>query len=271
MKRAIFAAIVLAGAAWSWGQEVSTAPVAGQSPERYVVIKGDSLWTIAEMLYSDGYQWPAIHELNKNTVRDPNFILPQQTLILPGPALKKEVKAASAPAEKKEPVVETPEAGAASQQPPEPLAAASQETQEAAKEVAVEVIPPQEPVAAQPVMTPQPEPQAPSRTPAPKKEFTDYEGTILTGRDPEMSMMSQGDKVYINLGTKDGLMAGDEFLIIRKTKKVLNPATKKKYWLYDRLGKLRITDEIYERRAEGEILFSHEAVQSGDGLIRATQ
>ncbi|MEK7287565.1 MAG: LysM peptidoglycan-binding domain-containing protein, partial [Elusimicrobiota bacterium] len=73
------AALICAAPTWVLSEE----PPSPQ--ERYVVVKGDTLWGIAKMLYSDGFQWTRLHDANKQTVADPDVIIPQQTLILPGP------------------------------------------------------------------------------------------------------------------------------------------------------------------------------------------
>ncbi len=49
----------------------------------YTVVKGDSLWTIAQKELGSGYKWREIYEANKDTVKDPNLIYVGQTLTIP--------------------------------------------------------------------------------------------------------------------------------------------------------------------------------------------
>lgn len=49
--------------------------------EKYVVKKGDSLWTIALRAYADPYQWVQIAEANQLT--NPNLIHPGNEFVLP--------------------------------------------------------------------------------------------------------------------------------------------------------------------------------------------
>lgn len=49
----------------------------------YTVVKGDTLYKIAKRTLNDGTLWKQIYELNKDTIKDPNFIYPGQQIILP--------------------------------------------------------------------------------------------------------------------------------------------------------------------------------------------
>jgi nucleoid-associated protein YgaU len=50
----------------------------------YVVVKGDSLSKIAKREYGDASKWRAIHEANKDLIKDPDLIYPGQELKIPG-------------------------------------------------------------------------------------------------------------------------------------------------------------------------------------------
>jgi nucleoid-associated protein YgaU len=50
----------------------------------YVVVKGDSLSKIAQREYGDANKWRAIHEANKDLIKDPDLIYPGQELKIPG-------------------------------------------------------------------------------------------------------------------------------------------------------------------------------------------
>lgn len=66
----------------------STAPAAPTSTiglgKTYVVVKGDSLSTIAKREYGDANKWRTIHEANKDLISDPDLIYPGQELKIPG-------------------------------------------------------------------------------------------------------------------------------------------------------------------------------------------
>ena len=51
----------------------------------YTVERGDNLWNIAkkERVYDDPYMWPRIYRANKEKIKDPDMIFPEQTLAVP--------------------------------------------------------------------------------------------------------------------------------------------------------------------------------------------
>lgn len=51
--------------------------------EIYQVKQGDTLWDIAKRQYGDGSRYPQLAQMNRETLTDPNLILPGQRLILP--------------------------------------------------------------------------------------------------------------------------------------------------------------------------------------------
>lgn len=59
-------------------------PVIAQKMQTVVVKKGDTLWAIAKQYLGNGEKWRAVHEVNKDTVSNPNRISPGQVLNIPG-------------------------------------------------------------------------------------------------------------------------------------------------------------------------------------------
>lgn len=49
----------------------------------YTVKSGDSLWSIAKKFYGDGSKYTKISEANKDKIKSPNLIHPDQVLIIP--------------------------------------------------------------------------------------------------------------------------------------------------------------------------------------------
>jgi len=54
-------------------------------PRSWVVQKGECLWKIAEYekIYSDPFQWPLIYRANKDQIKDPDLIYPDQEFAIP--------------------------------------------------------------------------------------------------------------------------------------------------------------------------------------------
>lgn len=49
----------------------------------YTVVRGDSLWKIAEKTYGSGSFWKKIYKANTDRISDPDLIYPDQELVLP--------------------------------------------------------------------------------------------------------------------------------------------------------------------------------------------
>ena len=58
-------------------------PAAGAEPRTYSVVRGDTLWKIAEQAYGDGAQYTKIFEANRDQLDDPDRIFPGQKLVIP--------------------------------------------------------------------------------------------------------------------------------------------------------------------------------------------
>lgn len=84
---AVALAVVLAGPAPAHAQQEEEAQeqVQQQVPEgTHEVVRGNTLWDLAGHFYGDPFQWPVIHEANRDRVVDPHWIYPGQILTIPG-------------------------------------------------------------------------------------------------------------------------------------------------------------------------------------------
>ena len=52
------------------------------APERYVVVPGDTLWSISERYTDSPWRWPELWGLNKDQIRNPHLIYPGYVIVL---------------------------------------------------------------------------------------------------------------------------------------------------------------------------------------------
>ncbi|HMU95905.1 MAG TPA: LysM peptidoglycan-binding domain-containing protein [Elusimicrobiota bacterium] len=263
---------------------VEPATVEAAAPEApsdgtYKIVKGDTLWNIANTYLKDPFLWTKIWEANKSNITNPDLIYPDQQLVIPSvsaaqgmaetPAAPPTAETAAAPA------VETP----ATTVEPVTEAPAATETAEALPAPAEKP----KPIASAPEPEPEPEPveEAPAvpvkKGSVPGAGFMggvsdtfvagpdwEYDGYILRDREQKM-MISQGDVVFLNVGAASGVQPRMTGYIYRLGKKIRDPFLKKYTGkMLKRVGTVMVTSQVNDEGCTAVITNSLEPIRVGD-------
>ena len=82
MGKSIISLLLLA-AAWTSGSTMADEiKLAENVPDRYVVVKGDTLWGISARFLKDPWRWPDVWGLNKEEIKNPHWIYPGDVIVL---------------------------------------------------------------------------------------------------------------------------------------------------------------------------------------------
>ncbi len=215
----------------------------------YTVVKGDCLWFIAGRFYNNPFLWPIIYEANKDKIKDPHWIYPDQVFIIPnytGGGVPV-VKTTEPEKETEKPVIsqEEPETGTQEQQQyqPTPVKIKQKVFEQTFTVVGI------------------------------KNEIFSKESALLAGFITERKGLEKGKiiesttkeqnivlgaKVLIDKGNMDGIYVKDRFAIFRYGKNVKGYGT-----IVRIVGVLEIT-ETKDKSSIGEIIASFEPIYKND-------
>lgn len=82
MGKSIISLLLLAAACLPGIGTADEVQLAEKAPDRYVVVKGDTLWGISGRFLKDPWRWPDVWGLNKDEIKNPHWIYPGDVVIL---------------------------------------------------------------------------------------------------------------------------------------------------------------------------------------------
>jgi len=201
----------------------------------HIVVEGDTLWDLAGRTLGDPLLWPQLWEAN-GYISDANLIYPGDPILLPGVQ------------------VVTDEAIAQELAEPEPEPEPVEEADELEE------------------FTARPQP------PLPHALDSDVWCSGYVSSDPESEAEIIGaeyehvgqvtrDVVYINRGSADGVLPGDEFFVVRRERPVHHPRNRDYIGNYHQfVGRLKIV-VTQEHTSTAQITFACDAIHRGDDLM----
>jgi LysM domain len=82
-RKSITALAFFLASGWVWAQG-NQAPWAlrPDAPDRYVVVRGDTLWAISQRYTDSPWRWPELWNMNKDQIRNPHLIYPGYVILL---------------------------------------------------------------------------------------------------------------------------------------------------------------------------------------------
>ena len=223
---------------WDYPKEVKVP----EGSKTHLVQKGDTLWDLAVRYLGNPYAWPQIWELNQ-WVKDPHWIYPGDLLI-----------------------IDLTRAVATAESLPESVATLTPDQRRADPNAMRR---PELGFSAQDFF------QLPFVVPGTAEAHYKSQGafTITGNKRQDRQFLGEGETVYLNGGSEQGVKAGDRFLILSTVgRKLVHPTIPKKVLgdVLQQIGVVRVTS-VQAKGGVAVIERCQDTVEVGDHLVRFTE
>ncbi len=186
----------------------------------HYIVKGDTLWDLAEHYLGNPFLWPKIWEQNKY-ITDPDLIFPQDPLIIP------EVKVVA------EEIKEIPEEEIAEEREEEVVAVPEDEEKPA--EAILEAEEPEE--AGLIAMASDSDLYC---SPLIMKNKNGLKSKVIGAEEEHADGSVENDIIYINTGTSRGIEPGQLYTLIRQQANIKHPLNGDKLYVFTQVGVIKI-------------------------------
>ena len=92
LRSTLLALLAMAAPSYSLFAQNPDAPRPAAAAADHTVVRGETLWGLADRYLQNPYAWPSIHDLNRALIANPHLIYPGQTVRIPGLLATAEVR-----------------------------------------------------------------------------------------------------------------------------------------------------------------------------------
>jgi hypothetical protein len=244
----------------------------------HIIVRGDTLWDLADLTFNDPYLWPQIWNQNRY-ILDSHWIYPGDPLLIPMQPLVVTPVGTNAASPQ---ILPQGQEGAPRAAFPPPPGAGDGSEDRTGQGTGTPV---------QGTLTAQAPPEAPSAAAPPRADFGEDDpiqplidrsdlrcsgfingkkagdGLYIAGQQEAAKVgLTMGDLVYLSRG-KDDVQPGAEFSVVQRSSKVNHPESGRRIgWYYERVGRVKVL-AAYDASAVAEIILACDEIRAGQELV----
>lgn len=238
----------------------------------HIIVRGDTLWDLADLTFNDPYLWPQIWNQNRY-ILDSHWIYPGDPLLIP---VRPVVVTPAGPNAASPQILPQGQEGAPQAAFPPPPESGDDESDGSQVHSTLTA---QAPPAASPAAPPQTGFGDGTDVPQPLIDRSDLscsgfiggkkvgDELYIAGQQETAKVgLTLGDLVYLNVG-KGEVQPGDEFSIVQRSSEIEHPESGRSVgWYYERNGRVKVL-AAYDASAVAEITLACDEIRAGQHLV----